>query len=1381
MSQTDIKQIKEVGYLATLETNTYLGVSRSVAWAYNLDVNSVGSPLQVVPIDRDVAMQVTDFIPDTTDPNLITYDLDYDSGELTLFFDEPVNIKSFNQTEIVLQGVEQRGSSPLFVQLSEASHVQNPVGLRMGSSVVDIVLSNEDLGSLNSKGLGSYLTASSTTAIDMAHIPNDLVAIIDGSALPVRNVVPDTTGPSVVAFALDMEIGIISLNFSEPVDEDTFDPTKITLQGTNLVSSSDSLSLTASTIVISNEGTVMIIDLAMFRVDFDSIKVKMYNNVADSLGSTFLTIASGAFQDYNGNSGSAIVDGSALQAYKYIPDTVNPTLLSFDLETADSGASDYGKLTLHFSEPVDPTSIIVSNIVLSDADSSDDDTETVTLSSSSVETSSAGVDVVIALAAGELSTIQASSAIASGVGTTFLSIDASSAEDTSGNEMDEVDHLMLGPVLLRSTLNFETGSETIQLIFSEDMKTASFDASGLTLFGEASTLSHTLSDSTLAATTAALTATPVVVIDLGPLDIIALKTFNALGVSKATSRLGIDAALLTDTAATPNPVVPVVFSDYVFVNQFRADATAPVLLSVDVNLNEGTMTFEFDEPIDKNTLALNQITLQSSAAIVGASSVTLADSSYNGINNKTVVVELGYNDLNAIKAKHQLCTQVENCYLSCTADTFRDTALVKNSLVKIASSSPRAINSFVADVSGPVLVNFDINLNDDTLTLLFDEPVLADSFKPWGFRLQRKKSRGTAAYLSNLSNSTTTASTNGTTIVVDLQVSDIEYILLETTLMVDEVSTFIVMDAGALVDMRGNEAISVPDGGAKAVRNYNPDVTEPTLVDFQIDMDRGTLTLVWSEYLEILATDVTLMSIQNASVGTPSYHQLTEASILSQTVSNSKSMDVILSAGDLNALKDNEQLALGKNSSLIRCDRGAVADMSGNKNAEVEPTSAFVASKYSDDVTVPRLDFFDLNMDLGVLSLYFSETMSVNNIVYSDFMLLQSEKVIDGPTVKLSEPRLTAGETSQSNLLQFALSGSDFQALKNSGIGLSRNTSWLTLGPSAVFDMVGLPAEEIVESGITGGQSMRVREITYDMTAPGVEKWRLDRAGKELYVFFTEPVVIDRQKGFRLNNGTASVHLGNCSVNMGDGGTIATFDLGSTFYSSVLNRIVETWDLFVEINMLKAGVGIVLDVSENSFSDLAPVPNTNGLVYKKLEDVSVCDCAAADEFIADVCTSKTDAVCAKCRDCSAGGGKFYEFAKCAGTTDTQCVPCTDCQHLYYPSAVCHGTSDTVCSVCTECSQYEYETSPCTGGNNRICSSCLVCTYLSKAQEIACNAVSQTWRRKNCCFDKDGEQVSCDRVDFANAEIEARNGRHHWVYPDTTPPIAGYGIFEWSGA
>ncbi|GMH66170.1 hypothetical protein TrRE_jg12106, partial [Triparma retinervis] len=142
--------------------------------------------------------------------------------------------------------------------------------------------------------------------------------------------------------------------------------------------------------------------------------------------------------------------------------------------------------------------------------------------------------------------------------------------------------------------------------------------------------------------------------------------------------------------------------------------------------------------------------------------------------------------------------------------------------------------------------------------------------------------------------------------------------------------------------------------------------------------------------------------------------------------------------------------------------------------------------------------------------------------------------------------------------------------------------------------------------------------------------------------------------------------------------------------------------------------------------------------------------------------------------------EFYETGPCRPFVDTQCSRCTPCPHGTYPEAGCGGRADNVCGECTKCGDMEYEIGVCEGGSNRMCASCKVCEWANEAQETACSGRSKSWKNENCCKDAKGVRAKCSNVDFQNLEIKARNGRHHWVYPDTTPAIVGYKLGDWNG-
>ena len=54
--------------------------------------------------------------------------------------------------------------------------------------------------------------------------------IVDGSALAIGRLIPDTTRPQLINFTLDLDDGLLYLNFSEPVDPDAWNSTGVELR-----------------------------------------------------------------------------------------------------------------------------------------------------------------------------------------------------------------------------------------------------------------------------------------------------------------------------------------------------------------------------------------------------------------------------------------------------------------------------------------------------------------------------------------------------------------------------------------------------------------------------------------------------------------------------------------------------------------------------------------------------------------------------------------------------------------------------------------------------------------------------------------------------------------------------------------------------------------------------------------------------------------------------------------------------------------------------------------------------------------------------------------------------------------------------------------------
>ena len=107
-------------------------------------------------------------------------------------------------------------------------HIPTPVYSCFNSHFLDLLNSIKNEPSLGTSLTNTYISFSDGSVMDL--FGNNVTGISNASALPAARVIADMTPPEVVAFDLDLNEGIISLNFSEIVDITTLNVTGIHLQ-----------------------------------------------------------------------------------------------------------------------------------------------------------------------------------------------------------------------------------------------------------------------------------------------------------------------------------------------------------------------------------------------------------------------------------------------------------------------------------------------------------------------------------------------------------------------------------------------------------------------------------------------------------------------------------------------------------------------------------------------------------------------------------------------------------------------------------------------------------------------------------------------------------------------------------------------------------------------------------------------------------------------------------------------------------------------------------------------------------------------------------------------------------------------------------------------
>ena len=244
--------------------------------------------------------------------------------------------------------------------------------------------------------------------------------------------ISDTTRPELVQFHLDLNTGLLTLNFTEAVNSSSLAYAGLTLLSNNTdnLNATSEVELTNVTVIAVNQSWISV---NITKSDLDEIKA--YLDLATNSNNTFLVIDAATILDTSGNTVVEINDTEAVQVSDLIPDTTSPVLESFDLDMNN------GELTLTFSESVlshtlTPTAFtlqVMSSLALVDSQLY------YTLMSANVTVTAIDHTVVrLLINNSDLNQIKKRPQLATAQNNTFLSLTENAINDTSSNKLTPI-------------------------------------------------------------------------------------------------------------------------------------------------------------------------------------------------------------------------------------------------------------------------------------------------------------------------------------------------------------------------------------------------------------------------------------------------------------------------------------------------------------------------------------------------------------------------------------------------------------------------------------------------------------------------------------------------------------------------------------------------------------------------------------------------------------------------------------------------------------------------------------------------------------------------------------------------------------------------------
>ena len=1245
----DLDAIKNIRDLATGIGDTLLVITNTTVW------DNAGNP--VVERIHHEAQRVNKYTPDTTKPQLYSFDLDLDDGRLILTFTETVKIlDSLSVTQATLQNSLERDENDTlsFYTLTSdspypSSSMDNDsrvVFIRLGFTDLNAIKYRSSLARDNST---SYISITNLTVVDLSD--NPVVPEEAESGQSARILTPDETGPILVSYSLNMTSTTLILTFNETVNASSLDVSEIAIQHSATSSfsyHSSPLRLTPGhneTYTDSDDSHVLVVHLG----PTDRNELKRRRNLAISNDTTHLVAAPTAILDMSGNSLVAIRDGSARQVDQYTPDTLPPVITSFTIDM------ELRALTITFDETVQASTLVLTGLTLQDNTTAD--LLNFTLRGGLRPTSDDTVLQIYFTAVdfNEIKrlTLCREEAVCylrheDSIVIDMVNITIEERPDGEALQVTDVNPDIIRPEIIVFSVNLT--SEIFSTSFSETVNASSLNFTAFTLqdFFEATT-SYTLTDGQLLSDDGTEIEFMMALEDLNE-----IKRNTDIFTIRSNSWLTFTQYAIHDMALIPNRVKPVVDSPNVVdgqaVFELTPDFVDPELWDFDLNLSSHELILYFSETVEAHSLKISEITLQNSQVrdensqfvTLTAGSLPLRTTSFTD-DYHILVLDLGEIDTNIIKAFTHLATHQNNTYISLTADTVRDMNI--NPIVEIPPFDGKRVRTLYEDLLEPELREFSLDLDTGELHLTFSETVNASSLMVAEIVLQSSRSglgtswrltaeetiemytmsgdgsamsglgstsgsgsglgqvsgSGSGSGLSTPDNMSVNDSTNSTgtpdpfepyhsrtlsvdgpIITISLGFTDRNAIKRLLDLGTSEKDTYISLSQEAFTDMNGNQLQEVPPYDALNTTELIPDETPPNLVFYSLNLTSDILSLTFDETVDAGSLQPSSIIVQAAEftpvVALMLWHQLVGGS---GSDADSHVIDIQLNSTDLNQIKQLTQVATGPSNTYIVFSADLVRDTSGNPVSSITNGRGLPVTTFAGDEVRPTLDWFSLDMNLGLLHLTFSETVNASSFSVAEVTLQDYRSNLMNRTLTLSPPSEDLLEENDV-VITIRLGTRDLNYIKYTQMfGLSRADTWLTLTEDLVEDMSGNPVV-----AVRNGDALQARQFIPDTTRPKLLEHHFDFIEETILLIFDEPINISL-----INYTLITVQDGPSADDQYTltGGTAVSFDLGTGILLSFSEPDIAYFKLHPSLATSENDTYLSFD--SNTFFDTATVPN----------------------------------------------------------------------------------------------------------------------------------------------------------------------------------------------
>ena len=1187
VSLTDSNNIKRRELLASNINSTFISVSRSLV---EDPANNPSGAIQT-----SAGLPASFYTPDMTRPELLSFDIDVNTKIITLRFSESVNTTSLDPSQITVQNAKSQPSeSYAFTQSLTLSAFGPTVELYVNRTDKNAIKQLENLlTNLND----SFISLTQLAISDMAD--NRIVPISENDALQATLHLVDETAPYLVGWDLNMNTGILSLEFDETVNVASFNTDQIVIQNA-MINATIEYTLRATT---TNDTSRAVVRFNLPPLDFNEIK-RLGLCISTDVN-CYLSFTSQLVDDMVGLSVVNISDSDGRRVRFRTPDTTSPELIEFvEFNLIDD------TITLRFDETIEVTSLDISALTLQNF------FEPPLLAShtliSGTPLSADNTTLVFSISEADQATIKSNSFLCTKRGDCYLTANSSFITDISGRPLSPVVHGAPGRIVTRfiadsqppslASYNVDLDQGIVTLLFDEAVSAGSLQPTALTfqIGSNDTSIFHTLTGGSTSSADGRL-----INLTLSVEDVRSLKSLD-LATSANSTFISFSRQLVTDTAFRPNRVSAIASTDAENVTAYTEDHTRPILRSFMLDQDADSLLLTFSEPV---RVALSQPTLltilannAASPAFITLEGGNVTSSNASNPGSHIITVHLTGADLTTLKLNSSLGTFTNNTFVTLATNMVTDMTGLG---IADTASDPLPASNVQLDETRPRLISFMFDEDFGRINLTFSDVVRAETFDARGIILQDGITASASAKRFVLTQTSTTASPSGYVLMVQISEQDRYDLQLIDDLATNENNTYIALRARAVTDHRYLDVLAITDGDALKAAAYIEDTRRPELLEFDFDLNTGYLHLHFSDNIRLSTFNVTQITIQRDRSSVPSDVTLSGYQRVMRA-SNGTTLSIRLLERDLNLLKNDTMFASSNNTIYLSLTDTTVQDMGGNDLVQINSTAAKSVQTFTDDDTSPSLVSWNLDMNSLTLTLTWSEVINASSVRPSQFAIQGfSNRTRHMASFRQLTEQSTTSRTDDIVTMIY-LGANDENAVKLLlDTATSDEDAYLVFSSNAFVDKNFRPAKEISPQS---GHLVKRHGFTPDSTSPQLVGFSFNRNLGNLSLTFSEVLLLEtfNLTEIRVQHNVSVIptisRVLTGGVQSGPRGVLPIYDIALS--QDDQNAIKRTDDLAINENntYLSLSSRTVVDRNHNQ---VVAVPSTNATkVTRVIPDVT---------------------------------------------------------------------------------------------------------------------------------------------------------------------------------